>query len=155
MSLPEYKYNDGGRKEAGYKGKTGDCGVRAIAIATDRPYKEVYEAIASIKENWKGRSRKAQKTRAGGPGKGVFPEVIEAYLQSIGGWQWIKSKVRIDDNRLQSRSICRVRKHFFCIIEDVVHDTFDDRMTCAVEKEDGEFIPSMPRCAFSYWVPKY
>ena len=29
-----YKYNDGGRSRAGFKGKTGDCGVRAIAIAT-------------------------------------------------------------------------------------------------------------------------
>ena len=30
----EFKFNDGGRAEAGYKGRTGDCTIRAIAIAT-------------------------------------------------------------------------------------------------------------------------
>ena len=33
-------YNDGGREDAGYKGKTGDCGTRAIAIATGLDYQE-------------------------------------------------------------------------------------------------------------------
>ena len=37
----EYIHDDGGRVAAGYKGKTGDCVTRAIAIATGKPYQEV------------------------------------------------------------------------------------------------------------------
>lgn len=39
----EFIYSDGGRKEVGFKGKAGDCGVRALAIATGMNYKEAYE----------------------------------------------------------------------------------------------------------------
>jgi hypothetical protein len=38
-------YSDGGRAAAGYKGRAGDCVVRAIAIAAQKPYQEVYYAI--------------------------------------------------------------------------------------------------------------
>jgi hypothetical protein len=38
-------YDDGGREAAGYKGKVGDCLIRAIAIVTGNPYREVYRAI--------------------------------------------------------------------------------------------------------------
>lgn len=43
--------NDGGRKDAGYKGNTGDCVTRAIAIATGKPYKEIYDALNLLSEN--------------------------------------------------------------------------------------------------------
>jgi hypothetical protein len=41
----KFQYNDGGRQQAGYKGKTGDCVVRAIAIAADLPYQTVYDLV--------------------------------------------------------------------------------------------------------------
>jgi hypothetical protein len=41
----KYQYNDGGRSEAGFKGTTGDCVVRAIAIATKTDYLEVYNTV--------------------------------------------------------------------------------------------------------------
>lgn len=44
----KFNYNDGGRADAGYKGKTGDCVCRAISIATERPYKEIYDLIMDI-----------------------------------------------------------------------------------------------------------
>ena len=46
--------NDGGRGEAGYKGKTGDCGVRAIAIVTGLPYQTIYSMINDIVRDKKG-----------------------------------------------------------------------------------------------------
>ena len=39
--------DDGGRQDAGYKGTTGDCVVRALAIMGNRTYKECYDACAS------------------------------------------------------------------------------------------------------------
>jgi hypothetical protein len=38
--------DDGGRAAAGFKGSAGDCVCRAIAIASGRHYKEVYDRIA-------------------------------------------------------------------------------------------------------------
>ena len=43
----KFVYDDGGREAAGYKGKTGDCACRALAIATGMPYKEAYDLINS------------------------------------------------------------------------------------------------------------
>ena len=41
----QYVYNDGGRAHAGYKGDTGDCVVRSVAIVTGIPYQTVYDEI--------------------------------------------------------------------------------------------------------------
>lgn len=41
----KFIYDDGGQVDAGFKGTTGDCVCRAIAIATQRLYKEVYDLI--------------------------------------------------------------------------------------------------------------
>ena len=38
----EFNFNDGGRTRAGYKGRTGDCVTRAVAIAAQLPYQQVY-----------------------------------------------------------------------------------------------------------------
>lgn len=54
-------YDDGGRSEAGYKGTTGDCVCRAIAIATETPYQEVYDLINEF----------AKRERTGKRKKGV------------------------------------------------------------------------------------
>ena len=39
------QFDDGGRSAAGYKGKTGDCVVRSIAIATGLPYQQIYDLV--------------------------------------------------------------------------------------------------------------
>ena len=36
----EFNFNDGGRAKAGYKGRTGDCVARAIAIAAEHHTKK-------------------------------------------------------------------------------------------------------------------
>ncbi len=41
-----FHVDDGGRKESGYSGFEGDCVVRALAIATGKPYKMIYDRIA-------------------------------------------------------------------------------------------------------------
>ena len=58
----EFNYNDGGRSIAGYKGKTGDCVCRAIAIATGKPYQEIYESLS------KGNAAQMQGKREGSKG---------------------------------------------------------------------------------------
>ena len=60
----EFNFNDGGRAEAGYKATTGDCVTRAVAIAAELPYKEVYDRLAE--GNAKQRiTKRSNKRKAG------------------------------------------------------------------------------------------
>ena len=43
-TLMKYIYNDGGRSKY-FKGKANDCVCRAISIASNRDYKEVYDSL--------------------------------------------------------------------------------------------------------------
>ena len=78
-----FKYNDGGRDKAGFKGKTGDCVCRAIAIATETDYNNVYYNII--------RTQKAmiqsKKVRGSHPRMGINRKVYDRYLKNL-GWKW-------------------------------------------------------------------
>ena len=43
-----FQFNDGGRAAAGFRGEAGDCVTRAIAIATEQPYQDVYAALNGL-----------------------------------------------------------------------------------------------------------
>ena len=60
-------YNDGGRIGAGFKGIAGDCVCRAIAIATQRTYEEVYAALneAAAHERLSARRKARSSARTG------------------------------------------------------------------------------------------
>src|SRR6266702_525925 len=64
----DFVYNDGGRAAAGYRGRAGDCVVRAIAIAAQKPYQDVYDAInAVVRQNRISSSCKNIVRRPSGP----------------------------------------------------------------------------------------
>lgn len=115
--------NDGGRAEAGYKGTTRDCVARAIAIATEQPYSEVYDAL---NEN---RLRQRRKSSAR---TGLYRLTYERYLLAR-GWKWIPTmrigqgcKVHLSADELPSgRLIVAVSKHLVAVIDGVAHDTSD------------------------------
>lgn len=140
-------YNDGGRKEAGYKGIAGDCATRAIAIALKLPYQEVYDMI--IKYGEKERMTK-KRIRAGRshPRTGVWIETFKKILNDF-GWEWIPTmkigsgcKVHLHKDELPSKTIiCRVSKHYTTMINGIVHDTYD----CS---RNGS------RCVYGYWIKK-
>jgi hypothetical protein len=50
-----FLYDDGGRAAAGFRGKAGDCVTRAIAIAMRQPYREIYDAMAALNDDYYGR----------------------------------------------------------------------------------------------------
>ena len=58
-----FAYDDGGRAACGYKGTVGDCGCRAIAIATGIPYQEVYDRLRSKSNVRDGLHRVASGTK--------------------------------------------------------------------------------------------
>lgn len=138
----KYIYNDGGRKAAGFKGDAGDCATRAIAIATGRPYKEVYDAINEIGVAEILPARKRGKSNAR---TGVHKETVHSYMAKI-GWKWTPTmrigsgcKVHVRTEELPvGKIILNLSKHYAAVIDGVLHDTFD----CS---RDGS------RCVYGYW----
>ena len=56
--------SDGGRADAGFRGKTGDCVCRAIAIATRRDYQDVYAALNELALSERPSKRKRGRSSA-------------------------------------------------------------------------------------------
>lgn len=127
--------SDGGRKAAGYKGTAGDCVCRAVAIASGRPYREVYEALADVN----ARTPQSKRRKHGKPGRrtardGIFTQskLFDDYMTSI-GFVWtptmqIGSGCRVhlrEDELPMGRLVVSVSKHMCAVIDGVLHDTDD------------------------------
>ena len=120
-------FNDGGRADAGYIGTTGDCTVRAIAIATEKPYQEVYDALFELNRRQHGRLRGASPRNGG-----TKTRTIRKYLASL-GWVFHPTmtigsgcKTHLKADELPSgRLVVRVSKHMVAVIDGVIHDLGD------------------------------
>lgn len=131
MSM-EWIYNDGGRAAAGFKGSTGDCVVRAIAIGTGKPYREVYDALHAGAKEVNKRRRKSQGSTS--PRNGVGRKVYEPYLLSL-GFKWIPTmkigqgcKVHFVKEELPGGTlIVALSRHLTCVVDGVVNDTYITR----------------------------
>jgi hypothetical protein len=80
----DFVFHDGGRAAAGYKGMTGDCVTRSIAIATGKAYQEVYDALNQLAQAERAGKRKRKRSSSR---TGVFRRTYQRYLESL-GWQW-------------------------------------------------------------------
>lgn len=114
-----WMYNDGGRSKYFKATSVGDCVVRAIAIAKDMDYKEVYDTIKHIVGYT--------------PRNGVYKKDTNKVMKHFGG-VWVscsgigaKKKVHLKSAEmpLQGRLIAQVSKHITCVIDGVIHDTYD------------------------------
>jgi hypothetical protein len=141
----KFQFNDGGRKDAGFSGTTGDCFTRSIAIVTGKPYKEVYEAINEVASTERigisCRSRSNSRT-------GVYSKTARRYMDSL-GYKWIACmgigtgcKVHLKEDELpQGRLVVRVSKHYTAVIDGVINDNHNpDR--------------NGTRCVYGYWIKK-
>ena len=141
-------YNDGGRAAAGFKGEAGDCVARAIAIASGRPYREIYKRCAEINANYSGRSKKATKmkgVRSARHGVWTQAAAFKAYMIELGfRWQVCMKigtgcKVHMREDELPAgRVIVSLSRHYAAVIDGILHDTYD----CS---RDGT------RCVYGYW----
>ena len=124
-----FQYHDGGRAAAGFRGTTGDCVTRAIAIASGRPYREVYDALNALGKQERLGTRKRGRSHAR---TGVYKATSRAYLLSL-GWQWTPTmsigqgcRVHLRAGELPpGRLIVVVSRHLTAVIDGVIHDTAD------------------------------
>ncbi len=137
-----YVLNDGGRKDAGFSGYTGDCVTRSIAIATGLPYQQVYDAINAAATGERTGKRKRGKSSAR---TGVYKATTRRYMESL-GWKWTPTmgigtgcKVHLHDGELpMGRLVVAVSRHLTAVIGGVIHDTHNP-------SRDGT------RCVYGYW----
>lgn len=156
----DFIFNDGGRAEAGFKGTAGDCVCRAIAIATQKPYKEIYNLINKFAqyENKGTKKRGISSAR-----NGVYKETIKNVMCWL-GWKWIPTMaigkgctVHLDKAELPNgRIVVNLSKHTTAVIDGVVNDIYDpnDRgYTIVVKNGIQTFNGKAPaRCVYGYFV---
>ena len=135
-------FNDGGREDAGCKGRTGDCVTRAVAMASGLPYKEVYRALAQ----GRGSQRGIRKAKSARNGINTRRKWFKDYMASI-GFTWNATmqigsgcKVHLKADELpHGNIIVSVSRHYVAVLDGVLHDTFN----CS---RNGK------RCVYGYWV---
>lgn len=133
----KFNQNDGGRATAGFEGRANDCVVRAIAIAAQLPYREVFDKIKYL----------ADEVHMDGSDveHGVYREVSRDLLTSL-GWTWKATmkigsgcKVHLRSGELpMGRIVCKVSHHLVAVVDGVIQDTHD----CS---RDGN------RCVYGFW----
>jgi hypothetical protein len=140
----KFVFDDGGRQAAGFRGSAGDCVVRAIAIATEKPYREVYDALSDgCRSERKGRLAKKKSAR---DGVAVRRKWFRDYMVSI-GWKWTPTmhigsgcKVHLNERELPSgRLIVAVSKHYTAVVDGVIHDTYNPS-----ERDTTIYSPHFP-----------
>jgi hypothetical protein len=135
----EFKYDDGGRAAAGFKGHTNDCVTRAIAIVTGRPYAEVYAEMADLNAGMRLTKKRLRNGKTGA-GKRTASHGIwtssKAYKDYMArnGFVWTSTmqigsgcKVHVRKDELPSgRLILVLSRHHAAMIDGVLHDIDDD-----------------------------
>jgi len=143
-----FKYNDGGRKDSGRKGDTGDCVVRAIAITSGLPYADVYDRLAegNCTQRASKRSGRASGKRTASQGISTHRKWFKDLMAEL-GFTWHPTMgigtgctVHLLADELPKGSIvASVSKHYCAVIDGVINDTHDP-------SREGT------RCVYGYWV---
>jgi hypothetical protein len=126
------RYDDGGRSKYFAASNVGDCVTRALAIATQSDYKEVYNAITKIVGYT--------------PRNGVRSKDTKKVMELCGGVWHPTMKVgsgcttHLEDDEIpmKGRIVCKLSKHVVAVIDGVIHDTYD-------ASRDGN------RFVYGYW----
>ena len=134
--------DDGGRAEAGYRGTTGDCACRAVAIVAERPYQEVYDELIEFARLERPRGKRQRSH----PRTGYWSETLKRYLAEH-GFTWtptmeIGSGTKVHfkaDEMPNGRLVVRLSRHYTAMVDGVIHDTFD-------ASREGT------RCVYGYWT---
>lgn len=141
--MTAFVWDDGGRAAAGFAGvHRQDCVARAIAIATELPYRQVYDALNEAAQ----RERPRQGRRRSSARTGVYKATIRRYLSDL-GWRWTPTMaigsgttVHLRADELPAgRLVVSCSRHLVAVVDGVVHDV------------DPEVDRDGTRCVYGYW----
>lgn len=175
MTALTFQRDDGGREAAGFRGTAGDCVARAIAIATGRPYREVYDRLAAI--NATHRHKGKMRARSARSGVLTGRVAFKRYMAEL-GFEWVPTMsigsgctVHLHDDELpMGRLVVSLSRHLTAVIDGVIRDTYDPRRDThyvrsgdgtkvggPVEMRPGEWRNAngicgiARRCVYGYW----
>jgi hypothetical protein len=140
----QFLLNDGGRGAAGFKGSAGDCVVRAVAIASSRPYHEIYDALSEGTRAQR-KTTKSRKRVSARDGVNTKRKWFKDYMVSL-GFKWYPTMrighdhithMRTDELPL-GRLVVAISKHYVAVINGVINDTHNP-------SRDGT------RCVYGYY----
>lgn len=105
--------DDGGQAAAGHTKEVNDCVCRAIAIATERPYQEIWDRLRQLF----GKHGIIKPC-------GVVDFVENELMDSL-GWTWVPdSRAHLVREELPlGRLVVGIYKHSVAVIDGVMHDT--------------------------------
>lgn len=123
----KWVYNDGGRSNY-YRDDACDCVVRAIAIATNRDYKEIYDLVNEYIKKEPLDEKYVSNARSG-----VSRRISNKLLFDL-GYKWIPTMkfgkgctthLKEDELPKKGTLIVSVSKHLTCVKDGVIYDTYD------------------------------
>lgn len=173
----EFNYNDGGRSKY-FKGSGGDCVTRAICIASELDYIEIYNRLAegnASQRKGKYESKKAGK-RTALRGINTTRQWFKDFMKEL-GFVWVPTmligqgcKVHLCSDELPAgRLVVAVSNHYTSVIDGIINDTFNPQreVHCTRPNDngplktgewlhpDGDVICSIQRrCVYGYWILK-
>jgi hypothetical protein len=151
MSAIQFIQDDGGRRKAGFKNEkvAGDCVARAVAIASGRPYIEVYNELAELNASMRmtkhRRKRGAAGQRTASRGIWTKSKPFKDYMTAM-GFTWTPTmqigsgcKVHVREDELpKGWLVLALSKHYTAVVHGVLYDEYD----CS---RDGT------RCVYGIW----
>lgn len=164
----KFQFNDGGRTLAGYKGKAGDCVCRAIAIAAEMPYEEVYQRLASGTGSQRLTKKTRTRERSARNGIHTSRKWFKDFMTQL-GFKWTPCmsigsgcKVHLTDGELpMGRLIAVVSRHWTAVIDGVINDTYSPERNLTVITGTAAWpsrgiagtqsISVRRRCVYGYW----
>lgn len=117
LKVFNYKFDDGGKPT---KGRSGDCGIRAAAIVTGRPYREVKSDIEDINAELTGGLEKSCNN-------GTPASAIHKYLTERGFKVVVSADADIDSLPKSGRVLAFLPRHFVAVVDGTFRDTWDSR----------------------------
>lgn len=170
----KFIFNDGGRSAAGYKGFAGDCVARSIAIASGKPYQEIYDRLAKGQSTQRRSKRTSKQPKSARNGIYVKRKWFKDYMAEL-GFEWVPTMkigsgctTHLTDGELPGgRLVVAVSKHLTAVIDGVVYDTHDpQREAHCVRPNDGAALKAgewinpgnnlickiSRRCVYGYWI---
>lgn len=170
----KYQYNDGGRQAAGFKGHAGDCVARAIAIASGRPYAEIYRALSQGMGSQRASKRGKKSPASARNGVATSRQWFKDYMHALGA-TWTATMrigsgctVHLNARELPAgRLVVSVSRHYTAVIDGVIHDTHNpsergatifpigfagDIPKGAQPLDGGGWVYKPERCVYGYWT---
>lgn len=151
----KFQYSDGGRSNYFEANFVGDCVCRAIANATGKDYKEVYNALKRLEKEIKLGKHETRGTVRDGVRRSVAKHYIEKEL----GWKHHSTviqgrgvTVHLTEEELPAGTlIVDISRHYTCVKDGTVVDTYD----CSVKEyydDFGNLVVNNRRAVYNYWT---